>query len=189
MKSAGITLLELLIFMALSVLTGILLVGIMISNSEILYKQSSRLSQGLDINDTLVSIKTNIRQASSVAISYPEAGPPAYTSSQSQLVLKLLSVDSSGGVIQNTFDFIVYLKEDDFIKILVLPDTLSSRTSQDTILAKNTDTLVFDYYDPLDTPVVPQDAKKVKISLVLKQKAGARFETNLATGEAILRND
>lgn len=187
--SRGFTLVEILIFMMLSVLTGTLLVGILINNSELVYKQSSRVSQGLEINDTLSNIKSYIRQASSVSSSYPQAPPATYTSSQSQLILKFASLDANGDIIQTKFDYVVYLKDGDKLKILVLPDPQSFRDLKDSILAKNVDSLIFDYYDQMGVSTTPSVAKRVKVSVVLKQKAGSKYEINVATAEAILRND
>ena len=53
------------------------------------------------------------------------------------------------------------------------------------------DTLVFKYLDasvpPVEVPIV--SAKKVLITLSLKQKAGAEYETITVSSEAYLRND
>lgn len=187
--SRGFTLPEILIVMMLSVLTGTLLIGILINNSELVYKQSSRVSQGLEINDTLSNIKSYIRQASSVASSYPQTPPATYTSNSSQLVLKFASLDANDDIIQNSFDYVVYLKDEDKLRILVLPDPQSFRDPKDSILAKNVDSLIFDYYDSAGVSTTPTVATRVKVSVVLKQKAGSKVEINTATAEAILRND
>lgn len=191
MKSGGFgfTLVELLIVMVLGIIISITLAAILINNSEIIYKQSSRVSQGLSLNDALTSIKNYIRQASSVAISYPETPPATYTSSSSQLVLKLAAIDSNGDIIQNTFDYVIYLKDGDKLKLLLIKDISSTRNALNSILAKNLDQLIFNYYDSTGTSVIPQDAKRVKVSVSLNQKAGSKYETNVATGEANLRND
>lgn len=185
----GFSLLEVLIFVALFSVTAIILVTILINNSELVYKQSSRVSQGLEINDTLSNVKNSIRQASAVSVSYPEGPSPSYTSSPSELVLKLASLDSNNEIIQNTFDYIVYIKSQERIKFLVFPNALSSRKVSNSILAKNVDTLVFDYYSSAGSIISPKLASKVKVSILLKQKAGSGYEKNVATAEADLRND
>lgn len=187
--SRGFTLVELLIVVTLAVTVSAVLVAILINNSEVVYKQSSRVSQGLDLNDALANIKSYIYQASSVSSSYPETPPATYTSSSSQLVLKLASLDANGEVMQNIFDYVVYLKDQDKLKILVIPSSQSSRKSQNSILAKNVNTLIFDYFDSQGISTTPSVAKRVKVSVVLKQKAGSKYETNVASGEANLRND
>ena len=185
----GFTLVELLIVVSLSVVISAVLVAILINNTELVYKENSRVSQGLDLNDALANIKTYIRQAQSVASSYPETPPVSYTSSSTQLVLKFVSLDANGEVVQATFDFVIYLKDQDKLKILVIPGSGSSRLPQDSILAKNVSEVLFDYFDSNGVPIAPNAAEKVKITLSLKQKAGSSIETNIATGEANLRND
>lgn len=185
----GFSLVEIIIVVSLTVVISGMLVAILINNTELVYKETSRVSQGLDLNDALVNLKSYIRQAQSVAVSYPEGLNPTYTSSSTQLVLKFSSLDANGEIISNAYDFVIYLQDQDKLRALLIKDAASSRKQFNTILAKNVDQLTFDYLDAAGNSTSPQDAKKVRVSIRLKQKAGSRYETNIATGEANLRND
>ena len=187
--STGFTLAELLIATALGVIVSGALVAILINNTEVVYKQSSRVSQGLDINSALANVKSYLKQASLVAVSYPESPSPTYTSSSSELVLKITSVDQNDEAITNTYDYVIYYKDQDKLRVLIEPNALSSRDQMNTILASNLDQIIFDYLDTQGNPTSPTAAKKVKTTIILKQKAGSRYETNIATAEANLRND
>lgn len=187
--SRGFTLVEMLIVVVLAVTVSGALMAILINNSEVVYNQSSRVSQGLDLNDALANIKGYIYQASSVSSSYPETPPATYTSSQSQLVLKLASLDQNEEIIQGSYDYVIYSKDQDKLRVLLEPNGLSSRDQINTILAKNVDQIIFDYLDSQGNPTSPTAAQKLKATIILKQKAGSKIETNIATGEANLRND
>lgn len=188
-RQSGFTLMELLMVTTLGVIISGALIAILINNTEVVYKESSRVSQGLDLNSALANIKGNLKQASSVAISYPEGPSPTYTSSTSELVLKITSLDQNNETIPNTYDFVVYYKDQDKLRVLLEPNAVSSRDQINTILAKNVDQISFDYLDSLGNPTSPTAAKKIKVTIVLRQKAGSRYETNIATAEANLRND
>lgn len=190
MKSqSAFTLVEMLVVVVLAVIVSGALVAILINNSEVVYKESSRVSQGLDLNDALANIKGYVYQASSVSASYPETPPATYTSAPSQLVLKLASLDQSGEIIQGSYDYVIYYKDQDKLRVVLEPNAVSSREQINTILAKNVDQIIFDYLDSQSNPISPTAAVKVKATIILKQKAGSKIETNVATGEANLRND
>ena len=92
----GFTLVEMIIVMSLTVIVSGMLAAILINNTELVYKETSRVSQGLDLNDALVNLKSYIRQAQIVAVSYPEGPSPTYTSSSTQLVLKFSPLHQRG---------------------------------------------------------------------------------------------
>ena len=115
----GLTLLELVITMGLVSVVGLLLVVIIVNSTGVFYKESSKLSQGLNINYALSSIRSDIKQSAGVAASYVD-GSTTYTSGTTQLVLKRSSVDSSNNLISNTYDYFVYFLDQNFMLVLVL---------------------------------------------------------------------
>lgn len=191
MREKGITLVEALLTLGIAVVVGALLLVIMVNSFGLFYQQSGRLEQGLNVNDALVKTKETIRGASKVSSSYPETGSPTYTSSSTQLVLKIPSINSSGDIISGVFDYFVFFKDNDKLRFKTFPDAQSSRKAQDQIFTTKLDNLIFEYFDAQIPPQTAQPnlAVKIKITLSLKQKAGAGIETNIATAEANLRND
>lgn len=184
----GFTLPEVITAITVFVLVGGLLLGIMVNNTGLFYKQSSKVSQGLGVNDALAKIRSEIKEAQAVAAGYP-IGNPTYTSSSTQLVLQLTSVDSSGNIISTTYDYAVFAVTDGKLTYQVFPNAASSRQGANRILASNVSSVFFQYFDATGAQSGPTNAVNVKASLTLIQKAGQGFETNIATSEANLRNN
>ena len=186
----GLTLIEVLIAMGIATVVGALLVVVMVNSAGLFYTESSKVSQGLGINDALSKIRSSIRQSKSVADSFTSDGT-TYTPSSYQIVLKIPSIDTQGNIISNFFDYVVVLKEQTKLLYKLFPDAQSSRKSQDQILSTSLNTLDFRYLDSQNPPndVIPTSAVKVWIQLSLKQKSGQSFEIIVATSEANLRND
>lgn len=186
----GLTLIEVLVAMGIATLAGVLLVVIIVNSAGIFTQQSSKVQTGLNINDALSSVRGNIKQASAVAESYT-SGSTTYTTGSSQLVLKVPSIDSSGNIITDTFDYFVFFLDQKILHFKIFPDSSSSRTASDRIFSTSVDSLEFRFFNSANPPVevAPVNATKIRISLVLKQRIGTNFETNVATSEANLRND
>lgn len=184
----GITLSEAVIALGIASVVGALLLVIIVNSAGLFYKQSSKVEQGLGINDALGKIRESVKESSAVVASYT-VGSTTYTSSATEIVLKIPSIDSAGNTISDTFDYFVFLKDQSTLRFKVFPDSQSKRSSADQIFSTNADSLLFQYLDSANSEVAPSSAVKVKITLSLKQKAGATFETNIATSEANLRND
>ena len=181
MKQRGFTLVEVLIAMGISVIVGGLLMTIIVNSAGLFQSESSKLTQGLNINDALASVRVQIKQSSAIDGS----------STAEKLVTKISSVDISNNVISNTFDNIVFFKDSNKLRLQVLPDSTSSRKAQDQIFSTSVDSLMFQYFNSATPPlaVAPNLATKVRISLTLKQQMGGKIETTVATSEASLRND
>lgn len=182
MREFGLTLIEVLIAMGISIAVTGLLVVIMISSAGLFSRQSISLEQGLNINDALMSVRQNIKQAKAVEASLT-GGTTTYNSSLEQLILKTPSIDSSGNIIPGTFDYAVFFKDINKLRLKVFPDGSSSRKSQDRIFSTGVDNLRFQYFNSDNPPleVIPPLATTVRVTLTIKQKT--------ATSEAALRND
>lgn len=190
MKS-GLTLIEVLIAMGIASVVGALLLVIMFNSAGLFYQQSSKVGQGLGLNDALSQIRSSIRQSSAIASSYTD-GSTIYTSSATQLVLKVASIDASGNLVPDTFDYFVFFKDETKLrfKSFLAPQS-NGRKASDRILSLNVENVLFQYYDLANPPqeVAPTSASNIKMTLTLKQKSGANYETSIATSEANLRND
>lgn len=189
MKKNGFSLAELIIAIAVVAVVSGLLLGILVNETGVFYQQSSRVSQGVGLNDALASIRSHVKSASAVAAAYPETPPSAYTSGSSTLVLKITSIDSSSNLITNTYDYFVYYVEMGRLHLLVFPNSQSTRKQLDQILTSSVDTLAFVYFDSAGVVTTPASASKVKTTLSLKEKSGYGVENNIATSDATLRND
>lgn len=183
----GLTLVEVLITLLIFVVVSGLLLIILFNTSGLQFRQSFKIDQGLRSNDALIKVKENIKVSLQVAVGYPE-NFPTFTSGNNILVLKVASVDQSNNIIANTFDYFVYVVENGSLKEKVFPSALSSRKSTDEILAQNIESFILDYTDSSGQSTSPSAAVKVKSSLKVAQKIGAKQEATTATAEAYLRN-
>lgn len=194
MKERGVTLAEAIIALGIATVVGTLLLVVIVNSYGLFYKESSKVEQGLGINDTLAAVRESIKQATAIAASYTD-GATTYTSGQQQIVLKIPSIDSLGNTISNTFDYFVFFLDPSTgsgqvkLRFKIFPNALSSRKSADQIFSTQVNNLKFQYLDSANAEVIPTSAVKVKITLALRQKAGAAYEQNIATSEANLRND
>lgn len=187
----GLTLIEVLVAMGISVVAGALLLVIIVNSAGIFSKESSKVQEGLNINDALAKFRASIKQASSVASAYT-SGPTIYTTGPNMLVLKVLSIDSSGNIIADTYDYFVFYPDQGILHFKIFPEaSLSSRQKQDQILSADVENLNLKYFNSAVPPeeVVPVNATKVRITLTLKQRNGIGFETSTVVSEANLRND
>ncbi len=186
----GFTLMEVLVTMGIAVLAGSLLLIIILNSAGLYYKQSSRLQEGLNINDFSNQIKASIKESNAVVTSYVADGV-TYTSGTSQLILKIPSIDSTGNIISSAYDYFVYFSDNYLLRFKSFPDVSSSRKRADQVLSTSLNSLLFNYFDASVPPneVAPASSKKIIVTLVLKQKSGTDFEINTATSEANLRND
>lgn len=162
---------------------------VIVNSTGLYYKQSSKVGQGTSTNDALVKVRSSIKEASSIVASYTQDST-TYTSGDTQLVLKIPSLDSFGNLISDAFDYFVYFLDQNKLRFKTFPDVaVSSRKPQDQILSTTVDSLKFQFFDSSNNEVTPSQAVKVRINLTLKQKAGAEYERIEATSEASLRND
>ncbi len=185
----GFTLLEIVITMGIVSVIGVLLLVIVINSVGVFYKQSSKVTEGLNINDALSQIRENIKQSNSIIASYTSGGT-TYTSGITQLVFKVPSIDSSNNIVSNTYDFFVFSLDQNILRFKIFPDAASSRKAQDRIFSTSVDNLKFQYLNLAAPPVevTPTAGLKVRTTLTLRQKNGLNYETNTATSEANLRN-
>lgn len=186
----GFTLIEIIISLAVVSVSGILLMAIVLNSTNVALTQSLKVEQGVDINNALSQIKTLVKQSSGVLAYYPSSEAPVYTSSSSQLILNLPSIDSSGGGIPGFFDVFIFYQNGSQLKMQSFPALQSNRKSSDQILSNKIDLVSFKFFDDSNPPleVSPSIASKIRITISLKQKNGLKLETSIATGESNIRN-
>lgn len=191
MRNRGFTLIEVLIVVGIATVVASLLVVIIANSAGLFYKESAKVGQGVGINAVLSKFRETIKEANSIATGYPPTPPATYTTSSTQIVLTVPSIDSLGNIITNVFDYHVFLKDEDKLKFRIFPDIQSSRLSADQILSSNTKEVLFQYFDSQNPPqqVAPSSAQRIRMTLHLRQKSGADYEEHIATSEASLRND
>lgn len=190
MRQRGLTLVELLLSSTIAVVVGGLLLSMVVSSSNVYYKEGAKVNLGLDANDALAQIRKTIKQASSISAAYID-GAKTYTSGETELVLKVPSLDSEGNIILGVFDDFVFFQDQSKLRLKTFPNILSSRKAQDQIFSTSVEKVLFQYFNSENPPVgvLPIKATKVKVSLALKEKSGSGFETSDATSEANLQND
>lgn len=190
MRQRGLTLVEVLISFSIAVAVGGLLLITLVNSSGLFYKQSSTVSIGLNTNDALAKVRQSIKESNRVAALYT-SGSETYTSGATQIVLQVPSLNFENNIIVGVFDYFVFFQDQTKLRFKIFPDPLSSRRTQDQIFSTNVDNLVFKYLNSANPPVeiTPITATKVRITLALKQRSGATYESNIATSEANLRND
>ncbi len=177
----GLTLIEVLVAMGIATVAGALLIAIIVSSAGLFSNQLPKVQEGLNINDALSLVRNTTKQAGAVSNQYID-GSTVYTSGVNELVLQAASIDSSNNIIEGSTDYFVFFLDQGFLRFKIFPDPSSLRKGADRILLKDINSLVFKYFaSSPPTEVDPQDANKVKITLVL--------QSNIATAEANLRND
>ncbi|EKD90601.1 MAG: hypothetical protein ACD_30C00112G0042 [uncultured bacterium] len=190
-NSFGAGLLEVLVAITISAAAGVLLIKTFVENQGLYFEQSSKITQGFSINSAYSEISESIKKSSAVAPANL-IGSPQFTTDNNTLVLELPSIDSSGNVINQTFDYIVITREGQnlsFLKKKLFPNPLSQRSPEDKLLATNVSSFTLSYKDQAGNQVSPTNAQKVSFNFELSQKAGYANQQSSAAGEINLRNN
>lgn len=187
----GFTMVEVLIAGAVSALTGILLVSILVQNNGLFSQQNAQITQGVNLNNTSSQIDELLRSASSIVSSNP-IGNPTYTTGAQTLVVALPSYDGSGNIISNTFDYgivTVDAQNSTLLRKIIFKDASSNRTAENRILASKLTLLKFTYFDDNGNIVSPTASTKVNFIINLDEKAGYSSKQSSASGQTSLRNN
>ncbi len=180
-----------MILIAASIVAGTILVTVLVTSNRLFLNQSSKVTQGLSLNDSVTEISHLIKLSSSIAPSYPVSSPEYQTDSHT-LILKIPATDSSGGVITDTYDYAVISKDSSFPNILKLyffHDPLSSAKNQNRVLSSNLSQITFIYLDNNNNTVSPGEAVKVNFTLNLTEKIGLSGQNASASGLINLKNN
>lgn len=189
-KQLGLTLLEVVIVVGIAATLGALMVGILVNNIGTLYQERSIVSEGVSLNDALQKINSQISQSTSVATSYPET-LPLYNSDSSTLVLKQLSLSTSGNIISGIYDFVVIYKDTtrgNILHLQIFADPSSARSSGSEIITTVLEGISFTYLDKNNNLVLPQLASRVKVDLSVLYKTGSIGSKRSSSSVTTLRN-
>lgn len=190
-NSKGIGLLEILIAITIAGFGGIYLVRSFVQSQGFFLTEQAKINQGLNINDASTQINESIRSASAIAATNL-VGTPTYSSDTDTLVLELPSIDVSGNVINQTFDYIIVTLEGSNPQRLrkkLFPAAASARKAEDRVLATNVSLLNISYKDQNGLSVSPSAASKVNYIINLSEKAGYGDKSSSASSELNLRNN
>lgn len=190
-SNKGFSLFELLLAVAISVVIGGLMVRIFVQNTSFFNLQQSKVSGNIDLNNMTQIINSDLRSSVSVAIGYPVVSP-TYTSSDTVLVLKIPSIDSSKNIITNLYDYIVIAKDSQkplILREIVYPDAGSSRASSNKVLTTGLSSVRFLYFDVNKMQTSPDQSTTVNFTVNVKDGIGRDTQTASASGIVNLRNN
>lgn len=186
----GFGLIEVLIGIALAGIVGTLLVSLLVQNQGLYIRQSSKVSQGINLNDAKAEINDSIKVSSGIVTNNP-IGSPQLTTGSDAIVLSLPSINSQGQKIEQTFDYIVIYQDSAAAvvrkKLFVVPQ--SSRQTEDKVLAKGVSALEFVYKDSIGNIVSATSASKVNFTITLLDTSGYGQQQLSQSGEVNLRNN
>lgn len=141
----GFTLIETVIVVAFSVCVIIALVLLMyMFTKSVTYEQAIATSSG---SATLVmrELELYTLPANAFVLSRTFPGNATYTSTTTSLVLELPSIDASGYVIANTYDYVAFYATGTKAYRVIDKNALSSRTTGTKVLSSNISSLTFTY--------------------------------------------
>lgn len=187
-KSNGFTLVEMIITLTLTAIIGTVLIVVLVNSLSLQTTQSARVSQGLGINNALSDISSWVRRAAGVSLGYPATTPFTYTTGANVLVLKVPSLDATGAVIADVYDYVVFVVESLKLKEKIFPNALSTRQQSDKILTDNVASVAFSFQNTAGQSVTPDLASVVTVTINLSQKAAYSNEENTGTSKMRLRN-
>lgn len=189
--NAGFTLIELLLVMGIGSVIGVMLITFLVQQNGIFYQQSSKLNQGVSLNNAMLEINNVIHQASAIVPSLTD-GNTTYTSGKQTLVMSLPSVNQNGDVIDKTFDYLVLTvdsKNSGIIRLLTFPSVSSTRPAGNKVLVSNASLLEVSYLDKNNLDISPSIAVKVGVVLNVKDNLGLNNnQTSSSSARINLRN-
>lgn len=181
-KSAGFTLLEVVIYCLIGVLIMLVIAQIFITQTNLGEKQT--LQNDIERNATsgIEIIKTNVQSAKTVVTS-KTFGSTAYTSDNDTLILELPAVDPSGNLIAGSSDYVVFFRdplEENLLKMTIEAAAGSARQSNTRIIATFVDSIEFRYNRG---NIIDSDA----IDAEIRTSVASSSETLKATGGARIK--
>lgn len=192
LSAHGLSLLEILIGIAIAGICGAILVSIMFQTNGVFFQQTVGISQGLSLNNSSSQINDLISLSQSVAQNYPATLPSQYTTGLNTLVLALPSINSSGNVIDNTFDYAVISSDSTIPQVLrkqIFPNNLSSRKAENKVLSTSLSQIKFLYFNDSGIQVPPSQATKINFTINLSEATGSKGKISSASGQVNLKNN
>lgn len=186
----GFGLVELLIAITLAGVIGTVLVTLLVQNQGLFIRQSTKVSQGINLNDTQAEISNSIKVSSGIVSTNP-IGTPQFTTGSDIIVLSLPAIDSQGQKIEQVFDYIIILQDSSTstVKKKLFASASSSRPAEDKVLARGVQLLQFVYKDQIGNIVSATSASKVNFTITLLDTSGYGQQQTALSGEVTLRNN
>lgn len=191
MRKNGFSLIEIIIVMAVAAIAGVLLIQVLVNNNGLVYDQSVKISQGLNLNDLSSLIENDIKSSAGIASQYPDTNP-TYVTSAITLIVKIPSINQSEDVIPDTYDHIVIASDSANQKILrriTIPAQASFRPANNRVLTSSLSFVKFSYLDVSGVPITSTNASKINYIVNLFNKSGLNNYQSSASGEINLRNN
>ncbi len=191
-NSKGLSMVELLIVATVGAVAGFLLIYTLIQSNDVFFRETGRVKEGLSLNDAVSVINQDIKSAGAVSANYPESGQIQYQTSDEVLVLKTPSIDSSGNIIEDSYDYTILYKDADQPAHLlrkVVPTPPSQKGAEQNVLLKNLNKVKFLYLDKNGNFVSPTSAEKINFFINVKTNFGLNSQISSSSGEVNLRND
>jgi type II secretory pathway pseudopilin PulG len=157
--TAGFTIVETLVAIAILLLITLAVIGIMIGYNRYFEYLKVKVDVPQSAGSVINLIANDVREADQVLLSRSFSGT-LYTTGANSLILGLHSVDNSGNILVGKHDYIVFYLNGTQIYSLTESDPSSVRPSISKKISDTTQSLTF-IYDNVDITLV----KKVDISI------------------------
>lgn len=190
-SSRGLSLPEILLGITIAAVAGGLLINMLISSNSVFFDQSIKIRQGLSLNQATMEVTGLIKSSAGIVSQYPPSGTSEYTTNSDTLVLKIPSINQSGGIIDQVFDYAVLSKDSSNPNILrkkIIVDDSSFRNEEDKVLSTVLEEIEFIYLDSANTPVAPAEAVRISFTINLTENTGNYESKSSSSGTANLNN-
>lgn len=187
----GITLVEILITISITIIVSTLLVTIFTQNSRLFSNQQAKVTHGISSNEVINKIDDSLRGAVAIEAQYP-AESPTSISGTSTLIIKLPSIDVNGNIISTSYDYTVFKADPSISTILrqtTYPAIGSARPSINQVITSDLKSITFGFFDDSKIAVSPSTASLITYSLVLAAKQVNTTVESSASGQTRLRNN
>jgi prepilin-type N-terminal cleavage/methylation domain-containing protein len=178
MRHRGFTLIEALVVMLIMAFALMALVSIFISHARSYRTQNSELEVTNEARVALDDVDNYVRQATRVVATYT-----TYSSSATQVILQIQSINSSNALIGGKFDYVVYVYSNSVLQRQIFPDASSSRPASTKQLGSHITSLTFTY-DNANFPSVTE----VDTNLTVSESAGYQTRSVNYDSKSKLRN-
>lgn len=140
----GLTVIELLISMAIFAIVGIIIINILIIQNTSFKEQQIRNKLVSDSMLVFSPVRRYSLHSDAVLESYTFE-TVEYTTDDDTLALQLPTLNVSGDVVNNEYDYVVFDFSGDSLHVIVDPNAQSSRSALNTLLLNNVADVIFRY--------------------------------------------
>lgn len=176
--SKGFTLIELIIVLGIFSILVFFLAYISGYHFQTYDNENAELNITNDARTALDDVDNYVRQAHRILSTYT-----TYTTGNTTLIVQIPSIDSSGQIIDSTYDIVVFYRSGSNFIRQVFPNTSSSRSSATRNLAAGVTSLTFSYNNTDYT-----QSTQVTTSITIQQQAGTQTRSITVSSQSTLRN-